>query len=68
MFLFIDKPLYISSINFLKKSLISILGSKNIFITLFWIFRGAFDGLLELTFFNYKLKKQGQILKKHLKD
>lgn len=53
---------------FIKRSLISILGSKNIFITLFWIFRGTFDGLLELTFFNYKLKKQGQILKNHLKD
>ena len=53
---------------FTKRFLISILGSKNIFKTLFWIARGTFDGLLELTFFNYKLSKQEQILKKNLKD
>ena len=74
-------PIFIKNLNFFpkwslksifnlftKRSLISIIGSKNIFITLFWIFRGTFDGFLEITFFNYKLKKQGQILKKHLKD
>ena len=53
---------------FTKRFLISILGSKNIFITFFWILRGTFDGLLELTFFSYKLKNQGQMLKKHFKD
>ena len=52
---------------FTKRFLISILGSRNIFITLLWIARGTFDGLLELTFLKYKLRKQGSILKKHLK-